>query len=67
MVREAFRALKQFQSDGMSIMLVEQNVKMALRLANRTYVLRQGEIVLEGASEDLLSKPEVLHAYLGSH
>ena len=65
MVREAFNALKEFQQQGMSIMLVEQNVKMALRLAHRTYVLRQGEIVLEGESKDLLSKPEVLEAYLG--
>lgn len=67
MVREAFAVLREFQEQGMSIMLVEQNVKMALRLAHRTYVLRQGEIVLEGESQELLSKPEVLEAYLGSH
>ncbi len=67
MIKEAYASLREFQSDGMSIMLVEQNVKMALRLAHRAYVLRQGEIVLEGTSEELLSKPQVLDAYLGSH
>ncbi len=67
MIKEAYASLREFQSDGMSIMLVEQNVKMALRLAHRAYVLRQGKIVLEGSSEELLSKPQVLDAYLGSH
>jgi branched-chain amino acid transport system ATP-binding protein len=67
MVKEAYQALAGFQSSGMSVMLVEQNVRMALRLADRAYVLQQGEIVLEGPSDDLLSKPEVLDAYLGSH
>ncbi len=67
MVKEAYATLREFRGDGMSIMLVEQNVKMALRLADRAYVLRQGKIVLQGTSEELLSKPEVLDAYLGSH
>jgi branched-chain amino acid transport system ATP-binding protein len=66
MVKEAYASLREFRADGMSIMLVEQNVRMALRLADRTYVLRQGKIVLEGTSQELLSKPEVLDAYLGS-
>ncbi len=67
MIKEAYASLREFQGDGMSIMLVEQNVRMALRLAHRAYVLRQGEIVMEGSSEELLSKPQVLDAYLGSH
>ena len=67
MIKEAYASLREFRSDGMSIMLVEQNVRMALRLADRAYVLRQGKIVLQGTSQELLSKPEVLDAYLGSH
>ena len=67
MIKEVYASLREFRSDGMSIMLVEQNVKMALRLADRAYVLRQGKIVLQGTGQELLSKPEVLDAYLGSH
>lgn len=67
MIKEAYASLREFRSDGMSIMLVEQNVKMALRLADRAYVLRQGKIVLQGTGQELLAKPEVLDAYLGSH
>jgi branched-chain amino acid transport system ATP-binding protein len=67
MVQEVFRTLREFQASGMSIIVVEQNVAKALKLAHRAYVLRQGEIVLHGASRDLISKPDVLEAYLGSH
>jgi branched-chain amino acid transport system ATP-binding protein len=66
MVREAFDVLAEFQRAGMAILLVEQNVRGALALAHRAYVLRQGEIVLEGPGADLLRQEEVLRAHLVS-
>ena len=66
MVREAFDVLAEFQRAGMAILLVEQNVRGALALAHRGYVLRQGEIVLEGAGADLLRQEDVLRRHLVS-
>ncbi|HEX7007923.1 MAG TPA: ABC transporter ATP-binding protein [Alphaproteobacteria bacterium] len=66
MVAEAFLVLRQFQEDGMTILLVEQNVRRALAFADRGYVLRQGAIVMEGAGGELLSEPDMLKHYLGS-
>jgi len=50
---------------GITVLLVEQNANMALRLADRGYVLQVGEIILEGSGEELLVNPEVRMAYLG--
>lgn len=66
MVAEAYRALRRFQLEGMAILLVEQNMELALRFAHRAYVLKQGELVAEGDSEQLLSKPGMLEHYLGA-
>jgi branched-chain amino acid transport system ATP-binding protein len=66
MVFEAYRALRRFQDEGMAILLVEQNMQQALRFAHRAYVLKQGELVAEGASEQLLAEPGMLEHYLGS-
>jgi len=60
-----FDALKQINEEGTTILLVEQNARMALKFAQRGYVLETGSIVLEGASEDLMEDPEVKRAYLG--
>ena len=60
-----FDALKQINKEGTTILLVEQNARMALRFAQRGYVLETGSIVLEGASEELMEHPEVKRAYLG--
>ena len=49
----------------MAILLVEQNVRVALAFAHRAYVLRQGSIVMHGDSHSLLSDPEVVRHYLG--
>ncbi|MEM1556852.1 MAG: ABC transporter ATP-binding protein [Candidatus Bathyarchaeia archaeon] len=51
--------------EGVTILLVEQNVHMALNLSKRSYVLENGKIVLEGSSEELLKNPHVKKAYLG--
>jgi branched-chain amino acid transport system ATP-binding protein len=60
-----FEALKEINQEGTTILLVEQNARMALKFAQRGYVLETGSIVLEGTSADLLENPEVKRAYLG--
>jgi branched-chain amino acid transport system ATP-binding protein len=60
-----FDALKQINKEGTTILLVEQNARMALKFAQRGYVLETGNIVLEGDSEELMEHPEVKRAYLG--
>jgi len=62
---EVFRTLKRLNQEGMTILLVEQNAKLALELAHRGYVLDTGTIVAEGTGVDLLGNPEVKKAYLG--
>jgi branched-chain amino acid transport system ATP-binding protein len=65
MVREAYRILQGFRARGMTILLVEQNVRAALRFAHRAYVLRQGAIVQQGTGEALLADVELFNQYLG--
>jgi branched-chain amino acid transport system ATP-binding protein len=60
-----FEALKDINSEGTTILLVEQNARLALQFASRGYVLENGHLVLEGPSKDLLEDPEVKKAYLG--
>jgi branched-chain amino acid transport system ATP-binding protein len=60
-----FEALKELNQEGTTILLVEQNARMALQFAKRGYVLESGNLVLEGSSEELLDNPEVKKAYLG--
>jgi branched-chain amino acid transport system ATP-binding protein len=60
-----FEALKEINKEGTSILLVEQNARLALKFAQRAYVLENGRLVLHGPSEDLLNNPEVKKAYLG--
>ncbi len=66
MVDEAFAVLREFQASGMTILIVEQNVRKMLRFAHRAYILRQGQIVASGAGADLLHDPEILSHYLGA-
>ena len=67
MVSEAYRTLRALKDEGLTILLVEQNVKLALRFADRAYVLRQGRVVREGRSEELLHDPDFAAHYLGTH
>jgi branched-chain amino acid transport system ATP-binding protein len=60
-----FEALKEINREGTSILLVEQNARLALKFAKRAYVLENGSMVMEGPSEGLLNNPEVKKAYLG--
>jgi branched-chain amino acid transport system ATP-binding protein len=60
-----FQALKEINKAGTTILLVEQNARLALKFARRGYVIETGNIVLQGPSDDLLNDPEVKKAYLG--
>lgn len=64
-VRDVARTIQAISQSGTSILLVEQNALLALRLASRAYVLEVGKIVLEGKSQELLSDDGVKEAYLG--
>ena len=64
-VREIGRIVLDINKRGVSIVLVEQNARLALGLAHRGYVLETGNIVLEGGAEDLLNSERVKKAYLG--
>lgn len=65
LVREIFRVLREINQSGTTILLVEQNAFMALRLANRGHVLETGQIILSGSGQELLGNPRVKEAYLG--
>jgi branched-chain amino acid transport system ATP-binding protein len=65
LVREIFRVAGELREHGTTILLVEQNARAALRLADRGYVLETGKVVLEGRSEELLADERVQEAYLG--
>jgi len=64
-VREIFRVIADLKQTGVSILLVEQNARAALQVADYAYVLETGEIALEGASEKLIDDPKVVESYLG--
>jgi branched-chain amino acid transport system ATP-binding protein len=65
MVEEIFRIIKEINSQGTSILLVEQNALMALSISNRAYVIETGRIVLTGNAKDVAENPQVKAAYLG--
>jgi len=60
-----FKALKEINNEGTTILLVEQNARMALQFSERGYLLANGDLVMEGRSKDLLENPEVQKVYLG--
>ena len=60
-----FKALKEINAEGTTILLVEQNARLALQFAQRGYVIESGRLVLEGRSQELLENAEVKKAYLG--
>lgn len=60
-----FDTVKQIRNNGVTILMVEQNAKAALKFASRGYVLEVGKIVLSGTSDELLSSPKIVEAYLG--
>ncbi len=64
-VMQIFEIVKKLNSEGVTILLVEQNARMALKVSNRAYVLETGKIVMEGKGQDLLNDDNVRQAYLG--
>lgn len=65
LVQEIFRALRAINEDGLTLFLVEQNVRQALKSARHGYVLENGSLALSGTGAELLDHPRVLQAYLG--
>ena len=65
LVKTIFQTLKQINSAGVTVVLVEQNARMALKIAHRGYVLEVGRIVLHDQASALLANPDVQNAYLG--
>jgi branched-chain amino acid transport system ATP-binding protein len=65
LVQQIFSIIRSIREEGTTILLVEQNARMALSIADRAYVLETGRIVLSGDAKELMSSPEVSKAYLG--
>ncbi len=62
---EMFRTLRKLNEAGMTILLIEQNARLALKFAHRAYVLDTGQIVMQGSAQEVAENPEVQKAYLG--
>jgi branched-chain amino acid transport system ATP-binding protein len=65
MVKEVFNEIRKMKDLGVTVLLVEQNAIATLQIADRAYVLENGEMILEGEAADLMHNPEVKRAYLG--
>ena len=65
MVAEIFKVIRTLREEGTTILMVEQNVKHTLRIADRAYLLENGKIVLEGPCQGFLQDPYVRQVYLG--
>jgi branched-chain amino acid transport system ATP-binding protein len=65
LVMEIFNIIKTINETGTTILLVEQNARMALQIAHRAYVLETGSIVLSGTGAELMNSEEIKKAYLG--
>ena len=61
-----FRAIREVHAAGTAVLLSEQNVAMALDVADRAYVLEEGRIVAQGSPDEVFNNPELRRAYLGS-
>ncbi len=64
-VEEIFRVLSELNSLGITLLLIEQNARAALKIATRGYVMETGKIIMEGKARELLENPHVVSAYLG--
>lgn len=65
LIKAIFKAVKEIAQSGVTVLLVEQNAKAALKLADRAYVLEVGKITHEGTAEELLNSKTIQEAYLG--
>lgn len=64
-VKEIFTILKEFQKEGVTILIVEQNALQTLKIADYAYVIKVGEIIMDGKASDLINDPMLVEAYLG--
>ena len=64
-VKSLFEDISQLREEGQTILLAEQNAKMALKMADRGYVFEKGQVVLNGSKQDLVDNEKVRQAYLG--
>jgi branched-chain amino acid transport system ATP-binding protein len=64
-VRESFRIIADLHKSGVSILLIEQNARAALTIADHGYVMEHGEIALQGSAAELAQNPRVVESYLG--
>ncbi|HIU63656.1 MAG TPA: ABC transporter ATP-binding protein [Candidatus Avacidaminococcus intestinavium] len=64
-VADIFRVIQEINAQGTTVLLVEQNVKQALKIADYAYVMETGKITLQGTREELITNPKVVEAYLG--
>ena len=65
LVKQVFGTVKEINAQGITVLLVEQNVFHSLSIADRVYVLENGSVVLEGEGKEILDNPQVKEAYLG--
>jgi len=65
LVGQMFRSIEQLGREGLTVLLLEQNVRHALELCDRGYIIENGRIVLEGRTKNLLHDPHIERAYLG--
>jgi branched-chain amino acid transport system ATP-binding protein len=66
MVERVFENVKRIAADGVTILLVEQNARMALAISDRAYVLQNGEMAMSGSAEELMNSETIQDAYLGT-
>ena len=64
-VADIFRVIREINQEGVTVLLVEQNVRQALKIANYAFVLETGKIVFHGTAEEVAANPRVKEAYLG--
>lgn len=64
-VRDIFEIVKEFQKEGTTVLIVEQNALQTLKIADYAYVIQVGEMIMEGPAKDLINDPQLVEAYLG--
>ena len=67
LVQEIFNIIREINRDGVTVLLVEQNAKQALQIANRGYVIETGKVFIEGDRDTLINDKRIVEAYLGGH
>lgn len=64
-VRDIFHIIKEFQNEGVTVLIVEQNALQTLKIADYAYVIQVGELIMEGPAKELINDPKLVEAYLG--